>query len=275
MRVISAKYAGTCTVCQNPYTVGTPVNWERGVKGCSHAMPCPPKKFVVAPVVPAVNQPVAVIGGAPLIVALLTNAKSAKLKFPKALFLAPDGTSELRLSLAGPTSKFPGAIQVKVNGVWVGRINPDGSMNYGLANNAPLVATLTTIGVNPAAAAAAYGKFSGACSFCGKKLTDDRTGSSVEVGYGPKCAKNYGLPHNPTGKAKVLSAVVPVAPAPYSAPITAMTFTDEPPAPNDGDECELVAPRTKRFKTVGDFYNPRINSVTGTADIDFDVMELQ
>ena len=35
-----------------------------------------------------------------------------------------------------------------------------------------------------------YGKTSGNCCFCQKSLTQDR---SKSVGYGPKCASNYGL----------------------------------------------------------------------------------
>lgn len=37
------------------------------------------------------------------------------------------------------------------------------------------------------------GKTSGVCSFCGRALTDPE---SVEYGYGPVCAKKYGLPHS-------------------------------------------------------------------------------
>jgi hypothetical protein len=32
------------------------------------------------------------------------------------------------------------------------------------------------------------------CMFCGIELTDEREGRSVEVGYGPVCARNNGLP---------------------------------------------------------------------------------
>lgn len=42
--------------------------------------------------------------------------------------------------------------------------------------------------------AAAYGKSTEHCVFCGRGLSDDRTGCSLEVGYGPVCADKYGLP---------------------------------------------------------------------------------
>ena len=42
--------------------------------------------------------------------------------------------------------------------------------------------------------AADLGHASHHCAFCGLELTDDGEGRSVEVGYGPICAKKYGLP---------------------------------------------------------------------------------
>lgn len=42
--------------------------------------------------------------------------------------------------------------------------------------------------------AAAYGKLTGTCIACGLTLTDDGKNKSLEVGYGPICAKRYGWP---------------------------------------------------------------------------------
>lgn len=42
--------------------------------------------------------------------------------------------------------------------------------------------------------AAAWGHEHGSCMFCSRSLEDDAEGRSVQVGYGPKCAKKYGLP---------------------------------------------------------------------------------
>ena len=53
-----------------------------------------------------------------------------------------------------------------------------------------IVGLLEKLNADPEGAAAAYGRQTGNCSFCSKALEDDR---SLEVGYGPKCAKNYGL----------------------------------------------------------------------------------
>lgn len=43
--------------------------------------------------------------------------------------------------------------------------------------------------------AAAFGKLYGICIFCNRDLTDER---SIEVGYGPVCAENQGLPWGET-----------------------------------------------------------------------------
>ena len=110
---------------------------------------------------------------------------------------------EMVLSLAGNTSKYPGSVQVKVGGEWVGRIEPTGKVAGPLSNRKDVLDTLASIAVDPAAAAKAYGALTCSCSFCGKGLTDE---GSVEVGYGPVCAAHWGLPHTPKGTPVVLQA---------------------------------------------------------------------
>jgi hypothetical protein len=42
--------------------------------------------------------------------------------------------------------------------------------------------------------AAAFGHEHSRCVFCSHKLSDEKDGRSVDVGYGPVCAEKYGLP---------------------------------------------------------------------------------
>jgi len=49
---------------------------------------------------------------------------------------------------------------------------------------------LKALAENPAAVAAAYGKLTGNCCFCGSNLSNAR---STGVGYGKTCAEHYGL----------------------------------------------------------------------------------
>lgn len=196
---MQAKFGGRCGECGIRFEAGTTISWSRE-KGARHVTSLVCNTLRAEQAAKPVVAPVAVMDGA-AIVAFLTAAKGRGLKAPKARFLAPGG-GELRLSMAGSTSRYPGAIQVKRDSVWVGRVNADGSV-VGLAGE--MLATVQAIAANPVAAAAAYGALMGRCSFCNLTLTDE---GSVEVGYGPVCAKNWGLPHAPKGTRAV--AVVPV-----------------------------------------------------------------
>jgi hypothetical protein len=124
---------------------------------------------------------------------------AANLKKPKVI-IADNGVT-LRLSVLGKGSKNCGDIAVTdTNPVWedrryFGRITHDGIFIASPKEDASRFAvwdTLMAFGDNPAGTAAAYGKATGSCCFCSRELTDT---TSVELGYGPICAKNWGLPH--------------------------------------------------------------------------------
>ena len=218
---ITAKFASVCGTCHTRIAIGERINWERG-KSSHHADAALCAKAKLAQLnadalalatgsvsVRVTDGPV-VVTSRPVVnlsalVAFLKAARERGLKFPKVRFAAP-GNGELLLSLAGDTSRNPGAVYVKLNGEYVGKVAADGAA-YGID---ALVPTLKAITADPAAAGAAYGALTGRCSFCGLGLTDE---GSVEVGYGPVCAKRYGLPHSPKGSAKsvpvVYAAVAP------------------------------------------------------------------
>lgn len=197
---ITAKFASTCTACKTTIAVGTAVIWTKGVQGVKHA------SLDACRTAAAHRQTQPAAAAAPVldlsaVVAFLVAARDGAnggkpLKFPQTRFAAP-GSGELQLSLAPLTGKNPGAVYVKLNGEYAGKVTATGAA-YGLTPE--LVEALRTIAANPAAAGAAYGRLTGNCSFCTQGLSDE---GSLEVGYGPKCAKNYGLPHKPRGSAKV------------------------------------------------------------------------
>lgn len=193
-----AKFAGTCRTCKLPFPAGAPIVWSREA-GATHAKLADCAAATAAAVPTAPVPPTTVAAGT--VVAFLSAAKDRGLKAPKVRFLAP-ANGELRLAMAGGNTKYPGAVQVKVNGVWVGRIEADGTLTPRMASDPAMVATLTSIATDPATAAAAFGALMGRCSFCNLTLTD---AGSVEVGYGPICAKHYGLPHTPKGTPDVLA----------------------------------------------------------------------
>jgi len=126
----------------------------------------------------------------------LFNTAKATLKFPK-VHLMLDG-KPITLVLAGPKSKFPGTINVIGEGkfpnrFWYGRITQEGVWEpslKGLEIEAPLTELLSKFGKNPARVAKEYGKLTGNCCFCLKKLEEAH---SVAAGFGPVCAKQRGL----------------------------------------------------------------------------------
>lgn len=225
---ITAKFASVCGTCHTRIAIGERINWERG-KSSHHADAALCAKAKLAqdssdalaratgsvrvtttdgPVV-AVSRPSVSLSG---LVGFLRAAKEGRnggkpLKFPKVAFAAP-GNGEIVISLSPDSGRNPGALYVKLNGEYAGKVTADG-VAFGLD---ALLPTLRAIEADPAGAGAAYGALRGHCSFCQTKLDDE---GSLAVGYGPTCAKNYGLPHKAKGRAKSVP-VVNVTPAPVA-----------------------------------------------------------
>ena len=110
------------------------------------------------------------------------NAKASGLKWPKVRFAG------LTISLAGDRSRFPGSLQVKADGVWIGRI-VEGKFSRGRDCTDDLAQRVVETCSDPKAAATAHGVETGSCSCCGRELTNT---VSVELGIGPICAKKFG-----------------------------------------------------------------------------------
>ncbi len=76
-------------------------------------------------------------------------------------------------------------------------VDSNGSLNWKYGNKATteqkqvLTALLKEFAADPTTTVAKYGKLANRCCFCNKGLTDPK---SVDAGYGPTCAGNYGLP---------------------------------------------------------------------------------
>lgn len=101
----------------------------------------------------------------------------------------------MRLSVAGQNARVPGSINVTDGGdfegrTWFGRIVGDVFQPSRDCTSA-VIENLKAFAANPVAHAAAHGHATGACCFCNRELTDER---SIAVGYGPICADHYGLP---------------------------------------------------------------------------------
>lgn len=117
------------------------------------------------------------------------------LQYPKINLQTKSG-QPVQLYRSGPQAKHPGHIRVTDGGRYgfnknFGRLAPDGNWFEGSHSHPELVQLLDELSKDPAGVAAAYGKLTGNCCFCHKKLSDER---STEVGYGKTCAGHYGLP---------------------------------------------------------------------------------
>lgn len=96
---------------------------------------------------------------------------------------------------AGPMSKYAGQILITDGGPFgankfFGRIDANGDFFATRTADKDVQALVTEFADSPAETAGRYGRLTGGCSFCNHKLDDNR---SLEVGYGPVCAKRFGL----------------------------------------------------------------------------------
>lgn len=109
-----------------------------------------------------------------------------------------EGAHAIRLSVAGPTAKAPGSINVTTDGpfasrIWFGRITQDGKFttNPRVEVKSHVTDMLREFAKEPVRVASHHGRRTGNCCFCSREL---RTKESLTVGYGPICAERFGLP---------------------------------------------------------------------------------
>ena len=129
--------------------------------------------------------------------ALLHKAKSNGLKFPKIRLQVGEGATlqGVVLSLAGEKSRTPGHVHITDGGHYgenryFGRIDPEGQLHAGRDINREVRLIIAALATDPVRVARGYGHLTGHCCFCHLPLNDDR---STAAGYGPVCAKRFGL----------------------------------------------------------------------------------
>lgn len=138
----------------------------------------------------------AAVGSFVKVFALFNLAKTT-LKKPKIRLLMASGKT-LVLAVATPTSQYAGQISITDGqpygyNAYYGRVDENGTwvQTAKAADHAEeITGLLTKLGERPAHMASEYGRLTGRCMFCNLQLTDAQ---STAAGYGPKCAKNYGL----------------------------------------------------------------------------------
>jgi len=161
-----------------------------------------------APVAPA---PVKVAYSLDGLRALFQRAKDSRLKNPS-LLLMVEGLPMLQVK-PRPSGDIIVAEQVW-GGRFFGSVKPDGVFVPSFreaASQAVIADALARLAADPAGVAGAFGKKSGQCCFCSLPLSDE---GSLEVGYGPVCAKKWGLPHKagPVSRGKKAEPIIVHAP---------------------------------------------------------------
>ena len=136
------------------------------------------------------------------VIALFAKAKQ-HLKYPRVRLQLPDGRP-LVLTLAGPGSSRAGWVTMTDGrpfgeNLFYGRVSPAGNWEMGqaideIAGDA-VAELLHRLAADPEQVASSYGKLTGCCCFCTSQLSDPK---STAVGYGPVCAKRWGLPWGTT-----------------------------------------------------------------------------
>lgn len=143
---------------------------------------------------PAPSAPATLGGDLSPIVALFAKAKEAQLKWPRITFangvelaLTTKGRNEGKIAVTNGRKGYSRA--------FYGYILPDGRADMRGTVPAGVVEFLCRLAADPAGVSGEEGKKSGRCCYCRTALTDDTSGCSVQWGYGPVCAKKWGLPH--------------------------------------------------------------------------------
>jgi hypothetical protein len=136
-------------------------------------------------------EPAAQVGDLAPLMAMFTKVGKRPM-----LMVGDRGTKgRVKLSLAGPESRNPGHLYVKVGNDYMGKVTPQGAWHPARETtpNASqnIVRLMREFVADPVGNATRYGRETGQCCFCARELTDPR---SVQVGYGPDCADRWGLP---------------------------------------------------------------------------------
>lgn len=122
------------------------------------------------------------------------NSAAKRIKYPK--IHVDTEVGQVRFARAGDKSRRPGSISITDgrqygSSTWYGRIEVSGEFRPSAVCPDEVVDLVNDFADSPEKFAARQGRHSGSCIFCQSSLEDDR---SVAAGYGPTCAKNYGLP---------------------------------------------------------------------------------
>jgi hypothetical protein len=128
-------------------------------------------------------------------VKLAETAPNGRDYYPQGPAAHGEAVKPVVLNRAGDKSKYTGQIMVTDGqpfgmNKYFGRIDQSGVFHATDSATVAVSELLRRLGENPAEVASEYGRLTGNCCFCSRKLDDAR---STAVGYGPVCAEKFGL----------------------------------------------------------------------------------
>jgi len=129
------------------------------------------------------------------LIEFMDAAVNDKNKWPKLHFTI--GGGRVVIGRTGEKAKCgPGCLNLTDGGpfgnnTWFGRVDREGNFSPSASCTKAVAQLLTDLGDDPEGFLAEFGKLTGNCCFCNRELTDDR---SKDAGWGPVCAKKFGLP---------------------------------------------------------------------------------
>ncbi len=191
MKIMTAKFKSKCFACDVRIKVGDAMEYH-GVSGSKHVdCAAAVDSQIVADL--RKTESITQLGDFTDVYALFEKAAKGG-KWPR-ITINADGF-EFYLYMSGPSAMIPDVLNVKTPGGhghldWYGRITPGGAWDQRHKEvDERMADALCRLAMDPVGTAAMYGKLSGKCCFCKKQLTDE---PSVDAGYGPVCAKRWGL----------------------------------------------------------------------------------
>lgn len=119
----------------------------------------------------------------------------ALFRAPEAAKMASISLPTVRIKRAGPTSSNPGGLWLisDLDAEYLGKITVGGEIRMTRAGQSAGVSeALRRLSAFGADELARVGRACGRCCYCARVLTDPQ---SMDLGYGPVCARYHGLPH--------------------------------------------------------------------------------
>lgn len=194
---MKARYDGECSRCTAKILQGEEILWDGRARHARCPEPAPTREPSDPPKAAhsAKCTPQLLDGDVMEIQNLFFLAKK-RLEYPKVRLQTSTGR-DILVSIAGERSRHAGQVMISDDLPWgepgrayYGRIDNRGNW-YGEDIPEDVDTVIKALAANPAQTAAEYGRLTGNCCFCHRKLSDER---STAMGYGRICADHYHLP---------------------------------------------------------------------------------